>query len=175
MTPHQPALRKLSGSFILMTLFSFCYLNSQAQLSLRDFALYGGDMVQLSTSTSLSGGAIGSKKLVKTNGNFLFNGNIFSDGTIELANNNTIQGNIVAANQNGLSGNTIKVGSNAAITGNIVSKGSVDIGGGVVTGSVTYSGDYNGPTPGGGKILNNNPFLQGLPTLPVQTVFHQGQ
>ena len=142
-------------SLIQLFLFTGLLLGTVAnaqQLSIRDFVLYGGSGVQLSTSTAVTGGAIGSNTLVLTTVNSTIAGNIYSGGQINLSNSNTITGNLWAANNNNASGNILQVGSNAAITGNAFVFGCVLVGGGFITGYVTHSGTYSGPAPGGGTL-----------------------
>ena len=60
-------------------------------------------------------GRIGSHTLVKTTGNVLINGGIHSGRTISLATNNTVTGNITAANAGNASGNIMSAGSSTVI------------------------------------------------------------
>ncbi|MGN6399881.1 MAG: MBG domain-containing protein [Flavisolibacter sp.] len=155
--------------FISMTVVTT--VNAQ-QLTIRDFALYGANKVQLSTSTAVTGAAIGSSMLVQTTGNSTIAGDIYSGGQINLSNSNTITGSLWAANNNNAQGNILQTGSNAAITGNATVKGSVLISGGFITGSVTLSGTYSGPAPGGG--IQSNPTFKVLPSLPLVSTISVG-
>jgi len=161
------------------------YGQQAQQLQMSDFVLFSGDggpgtsscsspgyAVQLSSSTTVTGGAIGSFKLVQTTGTSSINGDIFSKGTITLANSNSVSGKIAAANLFNSTGNILSIGSNANLGGNIDVKGNIYVGGGTVLGKVTHpSGTtYTGPTPVGGNITST-PSLPIFPSLPVITSF----
>ncbi|MDQ6903159.1 MAG: S8 family serine peptidase, partial [Bacteroidota bacterium] len=143
------------------------------QTKISDFALFGGSGgVELSSSTSVQGGSIGSFKDVKTSGNATLNSNIYSGGTIELYNNNVVSGNIAAANTNGSRGITLTAGYSTYIAGNVDAAGSIYIKGGKVSGQVTHPAGtrYSGPQPHGGEI-KGDPSLPVLPSLPAITNF----
>ena len=86
----------------------------QAQTLITDYVLYAGNgtvpgatsavpvapgyAVQLSSSTSIPSGRVGSYVLFKTTGNSSVTGSIHSGGKVELANSNTVGGSITAAN-----------------------------------------------------------------------------
>ena len=121
--------------FCLYLLFFSVTVYGQTTTGIREFVLFGGQQsVQMSTSTSVSAGAVGSYKLVKSTGNSVFGGNIHSGGRIELANSNTVNGNITAANSDALPGTILQVGSNAVLNGKIDVNGNIVIGGGTVVG-----------------------------------------
>ena len=156
------------------------------QMQMNDFVLFGGNGtspgctypsspgpgVQMGSSSSVTGGSIGSYKLVKSTGTVSITGNIHSGGTVILANSNSVTGKISAANAGGATGNILSVGSNASLGGNIDVNGNVSVGGGTVSGSVTHPGGttYSGPLPAGGNILAP-PALPALPALPAITPF----
>src|SRR4051812_27579890 len=120
-------LRKLV-TVVIVTLAS---INAKAQqLNITDFVLFGGNGncptgagqatpptpgcgVQLGPTTSIQGGSIGSFNLIKTTGNSTMNTNLYSGGTIVLANSNTVTGKITVANSGNLTGNVLSVGSSA--------------------------------------------------------------
>ncbi|HKB45653.1 MAG TPA: hypothetical protein VKC90_14745, partial [Chitinophagaceae bacterium] len=137
-----------------------------------------GYAVQLGSSCNIQGGSIGSYNLVKSTGNLTLGTNIYSGGTIQLANSNMVTGKITAANLTTLpsplpAGSTIlSIGSSTNIAGNIDVNGNILIGGGTVSGIVTHpSGTtYSGPVPGGGNIIGQ-PTLPGLPDMPAITNF----
>ncbi|HLX93537.1 MAG TPA: MBG domain-containing protein, partial [Puia sp.] len=157
------------------------------QLRIVDFAIFGGSATlpagaslppapglaaQLGSSTTIVGGAIGSYLLVTTTGNSSITGNIYSNGTVILANGNTISGRIAAANAASAAGTILTVGSNASIGGNIDVKGNIIIGGGVVSGQVTHPAgtSYSGPAPSKGNVTGT-PSLPIMPVLPSITTF----
>ncbi len=157
---------------VVLKVLCFCSL-ANAQQNIRDFVLFGAaNAVQLNSSTSVSSGSVGSYSLVRTTGNAVFGGNIHSGGRIELANSNTVNGNITAANSDSLQGTILQVGSNTNIKGNVDVNGNIVIGGGLVTGPVTYptGSTYSGPTPTGGAYAGT-PVLPQLPALPATTTF----
>src|SRR5260221_3602717 len=96
---------------------------SAQQTKISDFVLFGVNSdcascgVNMGSSTSISGGSVGSNKLVQSTGNVSFTGNIFSGGTVILANGNTIGGRITAANSASLTGNILSAGSSAVFMG----------------------------------------------------------
>ena len=171
-------------AFLLMLVTLTINVDAQT-LPISDFVLFSsnggagttippspGYGVQLGSATTITGGSIGSKKLMKTTGTSTITGNIFSLGTVVLANSNSVSGKITAANSPSISGTILSVGNSANIGGNIDVNGNVVVGGGTVSGKVTHpSGTtYTGPTPGGGNV-NGVPTLPSLPALPVATVF----
>ncbi|MBK8143200.1 MAG: hypothetical protein IPK57_20985 [Chitinophagaceae bacterium] len=95
--------------FFLGSLFCITYLQAQ-QTSISDYILFGGKAAAGQTPPAAPGygvqigsscfftqspimGSVGSYKLVKTTGNIIINGNIYSGETIQLANGNEIRGN----------------------------------------------------------------------------------
>ena len=177
---------------IVVLLISFCFSNLQGtaqQLNISDFVLFGGNGncptgagqsavpspgcgVQVGSSSSIQGGSVGSYKLVKSTGTSTFTGNIYSGGTVVLANNNTVTGKITAANSLNTTGTILSVGSSANLGGNIDVNGNIVVGGGTVTGRVTRptGKTYSGPVPAGGNITGT-PTLPILPQMPVITSF----
>src|SRR5258706_8538800 len=176
-----------SSLFILICTLSTNVLFSQ-QTSITDYVIFGGQKtsippqtaplapgyaVQLGSSCNIQGGSIGSYNLVKSTGNLTLGTNIYSGGTIQLANSNVVTGKITAANLTTLplplpAGSTIlSIGSSTNIAGNIDVNGNIVIGGGTVSGIVTHplGTTYSGPVP----VL---PAVEvtGLPTLPILPV-----
>src|SRR5687768_17900279 len=88
------------GTFVFCFLFFINPVRSQ-QLSFKNFVLYSSDKSELSSSTSVSGGAIVSKTLIKTTGNSSLNASLHSGGKIELANSNSVDGIVTAAGNTG--------------------------------------------------------------------------
>ncbi|HMG93503.1 MAG TPA: polymer-forming cytoskeletal protein, partial [Chryseolinea sp.] len=125
--------------------------------------------VQLGSSANIVGGSIGSLKLVKTTGNANVTGNIFSKGTIVLANGAKVTGRLAASNLPKVGGTILSAGSNANFGGNIDVNGNIVIGGGIVAGKVTHPDGttYVGPAPGLGefKLLPTLPDYPGLPHI----------
>ena len=97
-------------------------------LKVTDFVIYTNDApsvataptsVTINSSTTINGGFVGSSRLITSTGNSNIKSSIFSDGTILLANGNTVTGKIAARNAQGVTGNIVSVGSNASLQGNI--------------------------------------------------------
>ena len=167
----------IAHGIISFVFFTAVFHQAGAQ-SIRDYGLYAKRLVQLNTSTIVTGnGIIGSDSLVLTTGNATITGDINSWGRVELSNSNTITGNIRAANTKGLPGYIFQTGSNAAITGSGYVKGSALIGGGFLTGTLTLAGtpgqySYSGPNLGS-RLINDPsvifPPVPGLPQSPTLT------
>src|SRR6185312_12411433 len=140
-------------------------------LKINDFVLFG-NKVQIGSSSSISGGSIGANILVTSAGNLSNTGNIYSGGTVVLANNNVISGKITAANSTNLPGTILSVGTGVSIGGNIDVNGNIVIGGGTLSGQVTHPNGttYSGPTPAGGNIVGI-PNLPVLPAMPLINIF----
>ena len=183
--------RIASRSYFSLFLFaawfpSFTGFSQQTQpLPMSDFVLFSGAggpgtancyspgyAVQIGSASTVNGGTIGSLKLVKTTGNVSVTGNIFSKGTIVLANSNSVTGKIAASNSPNTYGTILSVGSNANLGGDIDVNGKIVVGGGTVSGKVTHpSGTtYTGPAPAGGNITGV-PVLPTFPNLPPVTQF----
>ena len=157
---------------IVLKFLCFCSL-ANAQQNIRDYVLFGGNnAVQLNSSTSISSGSVGSYSLIRTTGSSVLGGDLHSGGRIELANSNTVAGNITAANSASLTGTILQVGSNANLKGKVDVNGNIIIGGGLVAGPVTYAtgSTYSGPKPTGGAFAGT-PVLPQLPALPAVTTF----
>ncbi len=187
---HLLSRRLLCKFYTLIVFVSLLSIHAGAQqLNITDFVLFGGNgncpggpgqsvapspgcAVQLGSSTSIQGGSIGSYTLVKSTGNATVTGNIYSGGTVVLANSNTVTGKITAANTANSTATILSVGSSANLGGNIDVKGKIIIGGGTVSGRVTHpSGTtYSGPAPAGGNVTGT-PTLPTLPQMPVITNF----
>jgi len=131
-----------------------------------------GYVVQISSSSTISGGAIGSLRSVITTGSASINSNILSRGTITLANSNTVNGLLSAANTQGITGTVVSVGSGAVLGGNLEVNGNIVVSGGTVSGRVTHpvGTTYAGPVPGLGEVLGT-PNLVTFPALPAITSF----
>ncbi len=177
------SIRRL-GTSVILFLFLLAVQRTYSQ-SLSDFVIFtgsggpgttmpaaGGYGVQIGSSITISGGAVGSYSLVQTTGNATINANIHSGGTVSLTNSNVVGGRITAANSMGLPGTILSIGSSASISGNIDANGDIVIGGGMVSGTVTHPAgtSYTGPVPGGGEVIGT-PSLPVLPALPAITVF----
>ena len=130
-------------------IFSAPAIGYGQNLSISDFVLYG-NTIQIASSSSLSGGSIGSNTLVRSSGPLSFSGNIYSGGTIALDNNNAITGRITAANSAALHGTILSIGSGTSIGGNIDVNGNIVVSGGIISGTVTHPAGttYTGPAPG---------------------------
>ena len=183
-------INKKTCIFLITCLFSVQRIHAQ-QTQITDYVIFGGKVaagqttpsspgygVQIGSSCNIGGGtikgSIGSYNLVQSTGNLAIGTSalpfdIFSGGTIQLANSNVVTGRLSAA---GSTGTAISVGSSATIGGNIDANGNITIGGGVVSGKVTHPTGtiYSGPTPGGGEILGT-PNLPVLPAMPVINAF----
>ncbi|MBC7829571.1 MAG: S8 family serine peptidase, partial [Chitinophagaceae bacterium] len=138
------------------------------QLKITDFVVFARGSVQFGSSSFINGGSIGSYRHVETSGSIHIKGNIYSGGTVELANKNTITGRITASNSFRSTNNILSVGSGASLDGNIDILGNIKINSGTVSGKVTHPVGtiYSGPTPLGGNIIGN-PMLPVLPQMPA--------
>ena len=169
-----------SIAFVITCLFVGSSLFAQnPTTSITNYAIWGSSSAQIGSS-SIQGGAIGSNALVKSVGNMIAGTganktNIYSGGTIVLANSNVVNGNMTSglyplASQPP-SGTIFSAGTSENFTGNIDVYGDIVIGGGTVTGSVytpkTYQIGAIKKTPTG-----TNPTVAILPQqLPVITNF----
>jgi hypothetical protein len=172
---------------ILQFFFSGVAISQQTNIS--DYVIFGGTNsvlpgqqscntpgygVIFGASSNIQGGSIGSYKLIQSTGTASVTSNIFSGGTVVLANSNTVSGRITAANLSALkTGTTIlSVGAGASLTGNI------DVNGDIVISDGTVSGIVTNPTGSIYKLGKNsisntkgNPNLPGLPAMPPITAF----
>ncbi|NTS40640.1 S8 family serine peptidase [Flavisolibacter sp. BT320] len=159
---------------ILATIFCTAILFSASaqQLPIRDFVLFGANSTQIGTSTTVSGGRIGSKNLVQTTGNTTITAAINSDNVVQLANSNTVRGNITAANKKNFTGTIFSTGSNFSFpdaSSQLHVGGNVAIQNGTIKGSLYMpkAAKYSGP-----KIERfDNPVFPQLPSLPAVTTF----
>src|SRR6476469_8251116 len=105
-------LRTLTHSVGLL-FFVLAGFNLNAQL--KDYVLFGKTGVQIGTSTNILSGKVGSNTLVTTTGTSSFAGDIISRGKVVLANSNTVNGTIYAANATNppAAGIVLQAGSNA--------------------------------------------------------------
>ncbi|MEO7446248.1 MAG: MBG domain-containing protein [Ferruginibacter sp.] len=163
----------------LLILFIVTAQYGQAQqTNMKDYVLFGGkanyaaSSVILSSSNNVTGGSVGSYAQVTTTGSSTVAANVFSGGTVSLANGNTVGGRITASNMFGASGNIVSVGSNAVLSGNIDVNGNASVTSGTVSGTVTHPNGttYSGPVPAGGNNIGS-PMLAIMPQLPVPLVF----
>ena len=131
-----------------------------------------GYAVQLASSVNINGGSIGSLKLVKTTGTANIIGNVYSKGTIVLANGAKVTGNIAASNIPTVGGTILLIGSNANIGGNIDVNGNIVISGGTIVGKITHPDNttYTGPSPAGGEF-EDTPAVAQFPSFPVVANF----
>jgi hypothetical protein len=184
---YKSALARFWAVILVLAWILFPNNSTAQQLRISDFVLFGGTSnpltgqtpcsapgysVQLASSTNIQGGSIGSYRLVTSTGNITVNGNIYSGGLVQLANNNNITGKIAAANSTNLSGTILSVGSGANLANNIDVNGNIVIGGGTVSGFVTHptGTTYSGPNIGT-RNITGPPALPGLPPMPAITVF----
>ena len=121
------------------------------------------------SSSTITGGAIGSFYLVQTTGGANLSTNIYSGGKVILANGNSVSGRITAQNTSSLSGTILSAGSNAVLSGILDVNGNVVVQSGTVSGPVHTTGTYTGPAPTNG--VNNSPSFPVLPTFPAAIVF----
>ena len=169
-----------SIAFVITCLFVGSSLFAQnPTTSITNYAIWGSSSAQIGSS-SIQGGAIGSNTLVKSVGNMIAGTganktNIYSGGTIVLANSNVVNGNMTSglyplASQPPL-GTIFSAGTSENFTGNIDVYGNIVIGGGTVNGSVKTPTSYKlGNVPQPSAI--GTPTLAILPQqLPVITDF----
>lgn len=167
--PDKPAFR-LAVLFVFLFVFFHLPVFAQ-QLTIREFVLFGARSTQIGTSTTLNGGRIGSYQLVQTIGNTNITANINSEGQVQLANSNTIRGNITAKNS-GNNAPAFSAGSNFSFPNN---KSEIHAGGDVTIQSGTVRGPVYMPalaTYSGPKITRKeNPVFPQLPALPPVVTF----
>ena len=158
-----------SGFLFMAALFIPFIGNSQQQTQMSDYVLFSGAAspgnVQIGSSSNINGGSVGSLKLVNSTGTSTIKSNIFSKGTIALTNSNTVVGKIAASNSPAVTGTILSVGSSANLSGAIDVNGNIVIGGGVVSGPVTTSGSYTGPTTVRGSGAPSLPLFPALPPI----------
>jgi hypothetical protein len=158
--------------FILSCLLCANSLVAQQQSAARPYVLYSNDKLEISSSTSITGGAIASKTLIKTTGNSVLSTKIQSGGRLELNNGNTVDSVITVANSQKVSGTIMQVGSNALIKNKVDVIGNTVIAGGTVKGPVSFDSTkytYSGPPPANG--FGRNPSAPVPPALPSPTNF----
>src|SRR5215831_15710 len=116
------------------------FLSAQ-QLKITDFVIFAGNgncatcTVSIGPTSSVTGGSIGSSKLVQTIGSSnIISSNIYSAGTAILTTNNKVTGRITAANSASLGGTILSVGTGAQLLGNIDVNGNIVVAGGTVSG-----------------------------------------
>lgn len=165
----------LSCMFVGSSLFA-----QDPTTTITNYAIWGSSSAQIGSS-SIKGGAIGSYTLVKSTGNMISGAsgtgnstNIYSGGTIALANSNVVIGNMTAgiypfAPQPPL-GTIFSAGTSENFTGNIDVYGNIVIGGGTVNGTVKTPKSYTlGAVT---KTATGTPTLAILPQqMPVITNF----
>ncbi|MBL7763411.1 MAG: hypothetical protein JNL23_08325, partial [Chitinophagaceae bacterium] len=189
MNPKATAACLLRWAVFTLSIILLPTLSFSQQLKISDFVLFGGNglcpagpgqtpcnspgcAVQIGSSSVINGGAVGSYRLVQTTGGVNIAGNIYSGGTIVLANKNTVSGFITAANSQNLTGTIFSAGSNSVLKKNIDVKGNIAITNGTISGVVTHpvGTTYNGPKPAGGEV-KGNPSLPTMPDMPAVTNF----
>ncbi|HWJ26209.1 MAG TPA: S8 family serine peptidase [Flavisolibacter sp.] len=156
------------NGLLLIILFTIISTTSKAQNpTMKDFVVFGNYGVQTGSSVQIVSGNIGSNAFIRSSGTSSFNGDLISKGVINLANSNTVNGNIAAANATSppLQGTILQIGSNASVSGTINVNGNIVIGGGTIKGPVYTSGTYSGPKPASGSP-KGNPTFPILPPLP---------
>ncbi|HLG34877.1 MAG TPA: hypothetical protein VI757_08370, partial [Bacteroidia bacterium] len=183
----QNILRKGYSLFcIAVMLCGIISFNANAQTTvLSDYVMFSGNGgagttapgsagygVFFGSSSTITGGAIGSDELVQTTGGANLTTAIYSGGKIILANGNSVSGPISAANTASASGTILSVGSNAVLSGVINVNGNIEVQSGTVSGPVTHpvGTTYSGPVPTAGEIIGI-PTFPVLPTYPAATVF----
>ncbi|MDQ6888913.1 MAG: hypothetical protein M3Z56_01340, partial [Bacteroidota bacterium] len=163
---------KILPAIFIIAINAVAIRSHAQQLKFSDFVLFGGSGVSISSSANINGGSVGSFTAITAADNDSIKSNINSGGKIQLSNNNTVTGNITAANSNGLKGIIFSAGASSNIGGNIDVNGNIRIAGGTVSGTVTHPAGttYTGPTPAGGNITGT-PSLPVLPNLPAPVNF----
>ncbi|MBC7507814.1 MAG: hypothetical protein H7320_03555, partial [Ferruginibacter sp.] len=167
-------------SFVLMASLFACTsaFAQQPVTTISDYVIFGGsNSVKIGSSTNIQGGSIGSFKLVQSTGNIIcgtnnLKTNIYSGGTVVLANSNAVSGKVTAANAFNAAGTILSVGTSASLGDNIDVNGNIEIGGGTISGIVTNPAGTIYKL-GGVTIANNKgiPLLPVLPVLPAITTF----
>ncbi len=125
------AVGKLFFSCLFFCLFIESTTFAQApQTTISDYVIFGGTATVLPGQTAPPSpgygvqiasfcffnqgtiqGTVGSYKLVKTTGDVTINGNIYSGGTIQLANSNEVKGNLAAGiSPTGVPGTVVSIG-----------------------------------------------------------------
>ena len=122
-----------------------------------------GYAVQTGSSTTITGGSVGSYVLVKSTGTFSA-ANVNSGGKVILANSATIANRITAANSPVVAGTVLQAGSGLSVGGNIEVNGNIVLGGGTVSGTITRS---PGSSYSGGGTIVTGGSVTGSPSLPV--------
>ncbi len=159
---------KSIGFVIITCLFFGSSLFAQGPTTtITNYVIWGSSSAQVGSS-SIQGGAIGSNTLVKSVGNMIAGTganktNIYSGGTIVLANSNVVNGNITSglyplASQPPL-GTIFSAGTSENFTGNIDVYGNIVIGGGTVNGTVKTPTNY--------KLGSVTKSATGTPTLAI--------
>src|SRR6478735_3852899 len=174
----------LSGCCILFAFFSlFTHITGSAQnLSLPSFVIYvkpPSQNVQQGVNTSygvelqgnskILSGNVGSYYTISTSGPVNIYGGVHRAGTINLALNNLIKGDITsAANNCDFSKNAFVAGNGFSLQGNLDVNGNITISkyyNSVVNGKVTHPVGtyYKGPLPSQGEVTGK----PSIPTLPA--------
>src|SRR5882724_1241824 len=157
MTPVYYLLRNSLRSVVILLIGLFPYISNGQGLRMSDFVLFGGSgscpfgtgqsgppppgcAVQMGSSSTISGGSVGSFSLINTTGSSNIYANLYSGGTIQLSNKTVVGGKIAVANFSEATGTVFQAGSNAVLNGNIDVKGNIVIAGGsgTVSGRVTH-------------------------------------
>src|SRR5258705_1694401 len=168
----------------IAVLLSLAFLNSSAQVTnLSDYVMFsgnggagttapgtGGYGVIFGSSSTITGGAIGSYSLVQTTGGATLTTNIFSAGKVILSKGKSLSGRVTAQNTASLTGNILQTGSGVVLSGVLDVNGNINITSGTVSGPVHLTGTYTGPTPTSLPITNT-PSFPVMPVFPPATVF----
>ena len=134
-------------------------------------------------SSSIQGGSIGSYTLVKSVGNMIagtstIKTNIYSGGTVVLANSNVVNGKITSGiyNTSPATGTIFSAGTSENFSGNIDINGNIVIGGGIIAGIVTnpanrfYTlGAVTKPGTGTPTLPILPPTMPGITNFPLAT------
>src|SRR5690242_3466865 len=137
--------------FALAMGFTFSFIkDSNAQTTvLTDYVMFSGNGgagttapgsagygVIFGSGSTITGGSIGSYRLVQTTGGSDLTTNIYSGGKVTLANGNHVSGRITAQNlyPAPVSGTVLSAGSNAMLSGVLDANGNITVQSGTVTG-----------------------------------------
>jgi len=186
--------RRILLILLLVNFLSATVLYAQTPVTgITDYVIWGGASSSLQQgqtapaspglgvqvgNSSIRGGSIGSYTLVKSVGNMIAGTstnitNIFSGGTVVLANSNVVTGKITAANNiTPAAGTVFSAGTSENFSGNIDINGNIVIGGGTVSGIVTNPSSTTYTLGTNTKAGTGTPKLPILPpVMPVITAF----
>jgi hypothetical protein len=187
-------LLKGRGRFYYYILYTFLVLfisinGFSQQLQLSDFAIYVNPKtaknqdigfikdngVAIGANSKILSGSIGSYSSIKTLGPANIYGDVHSGGSIQLAWNNFIKGNITVAGKGNIYGKYAFEALNYfMLNGNLDTKGNINIHkNSAVNGKVIHplNTSYNGPVPSNGEI-KGTPSIPELPDNAPVTMFN---